>query len=46
MMLCFGSRRKTMLIMLMFIVVAKQCCTELRSFAVKVPGSWEGMGAG
>jgi len=26
----------------MFIVAAKQCCTEPEPFSVKGPGSWEG----
>ena len=42
MMLCFGSRRKTMLITPMFIAAAKQCCKEPRPFTVKGPSSWEG----
>ena len=30
-----GSRRKTMLVTLMFTVAAKQCCTEPRAFTAK-----------
>ena len=41
-MLHFGSRRKTMLITPLFIVAAKQCCTERRAFVVKGPRSGEG----
>ena len=40
MILCFGSMRKNSVDNTpVFIVAAKQCCTELRPFSEKVPKS-------